>query len=270
MKEREFSGLSSQERVIISHFSALEQSTINADSLIKFHPCKRVTANQILRRLFQKGWLQRFKRGVYAIVPLSSITNSPAIEDVLSLSMDLFSPAFISGWSAAEHWDLTEQMFNSISIVTKVSQRKNVQLIGNIKFRTRTQKEELFFGIKTVWFGSKAVKIADPSRMLIDILDLPSFGGGGRHTIDIVNNYWHSDACNPDLLLNYALQYKRGSVFKRLGFLAEKLNAPVSDEWLRSCQRHVSKGISFLDPEGPNSGSINSKWNLKINLPIIN
>ena len=268
MKKQEFTGLSTAERKIISHFSALEQSTINADDLVKLNSCKRGTANQILRRLARKGWLQRLKQSVYIIVPLSSTTVNPAIENAWTLVTDFFSPAFISGWSAAEHWGLTEQIFNSVSVVTLSSQRESNQTIGNIKFRTRTLGKDQFFGMKKVWFGSKAVEIADPSRTLIDILDLPRFGGGGRHTIDIVRQYWNSDICNPDLLLNYALQYKRGSVFKRLGFLAEKLNAPVPKEWIQICHDHITKGISYLDPDGPKSGNIISKWNLRINLPI--
>lgn len=268
MKTQEFAGLSLQERKIISHFSALEQSTINADNLSKLHPCKRATANQILRRLAQKGWLQRLKHGVYTIVPLSSTTATPAIENAWSLAIDLFKPAFISGWSAAEHWNLTEQIFNSISVSTLSPQRESIQIMGNIKFRTKVLKKEQFFGTKTVWFGSKAVEIADPSRTLIDILDLPRFGGGGRHMVDIVSQYWRSKACDPNLLLDYALRYKRGSVFKRLGFLAEKLNAPVTKKWLQTCQKNISKGISDLDPDSPKTGNIVSRWNLRINLPI--
>ncbi len=61
MKTQGFAGLSLQERKIISHFSASEQSTINADKLIKLHPCKRATANQILRRLAKKRWTQLLK-----------------------------------------------------------------------------------------------------------------------------------------------------------------------------------------------------------------
>lgn len=268
MKTQEFAGLSQQERKIISHFSALEKSTINADDLVKLHPCKRATANQILSRLTQKGWLQRIKQGTYTIVPLSSKTTTPAIENAWSLAMDLFRPAFISGWSAAEHWNLTEQIFNSISVSTLSPQRESIQIMGNIKFRTKTLEKEQFFGTKTVWFGSKAVEIADPDRMLIDILDLPRFGGGGRHMIDIFKQYWHSDICDPNKLLDYALLYKRGAVFKRLGFLAEKLNAPVSDKWLQTCHNHISKGISYLDPDSPKTGDIISKWNLRINLPM--
>lgn len=265
---QEFAGLSLQERKIISHFSASEKSTIDADDLARIHPSKRTTANQILSRLAHKGWLQRLKRGVYAIVPLSSKTATPAIENIWPLAMDLFDPAFISGWSAAEHWNLTEQIFNSVSICTLSPQRGSIKTIGHIKFRIKLLKKELFFGTKKIWFGSKIVEMADPSRTLIDILDLPRFGGGGRHMVDIVKQYWRSDMCDPDLLLNYALQYKRGSVFKRLGFLAEKFDAPVSQEWLQKCHSYVSKGISCLDPDGPKNGNIISKWNLRINLPL--
>lgn len=268
MKKTQFAGLSSQERKIISNFSALEKDTLNVDDLINLLSCKRTTANQILRRLTQKGWLQRIKHGVYIIVPLSSTTATPAVENIWPLAMDLFKPAFISGWSAAEHWDLTEQIFNSVSVATLKPQRESIQIMGNIKFRTRKLVKKQFFGIKRVWFGSKVVEVADPSRTIIDILDLPRFGGGGRHMIDIINQYWHSDKSDPNLLLDYALRYNRGSVFKRLGFLAEKLNAPVSEKWLKTCHMHISKGISYLDPDSPKSGNIISKWNLRINLPI--
>ena len=148
------------------------------------------------------------------------------------------------------------------------TQRVSVQLLGNIKFRTKILKKEQFFGTKNIWFGSKTVEIADPSRVLVDILDLPRFGGGGRHMVDVVRQYWHTDVCNPDLLLEYALRYKRGAVFKRLGFLAEILKAPISEKWLNTCHINISKGISYLDPDGPKKGKIISKWNLKINLPI--
>jgi predicted transcriptional regulator of viral defense system len=268
MNKQELAGLSTQERKIVSYFSAKEENTITADKLIDFHPYKRATANQILRRLALKGWLQRLKYGVYAIVPISSTTATPTIENAWLVAMDLFNPAFISGWSAAEHWDLTEQIFNNVSVSTMSAQRESTQLFGNVNFRTKLLGKEQFFGIKKIWFGSKAIEIADPSRMLIDILDLPRFGGGGRHMVDVVRQYWNTDVCNPDLLLEYALRYKRGVVFKRLGFLAETLKAPISEEWINICQINISKGISYLDPDGPKKGKIISKWRLKINLPI--
>lgn len=264
----ELAGLSKQERKIIGHFSANEMVKVDADDLIEAHPCKRETANQILGRLARKGWLQRLKRGVYTQVPLYSLTPDPVIEEAWPLAMNLFFPAFISGWSSAEHWDLTEQIFNSICVITTTSQRKVHQTIGGIAFRTKTIKNDDFFGTKKVWFGSTPVDIADPSRMIIDILDLPQLGGGGRHSIDILTQYWRSDLNDPDLLLEYAVRYNRGSVFKRLGFLTEEIGAPVPPEWIELCRKNISTGISNLDPDVKSIGKIVSKWNLRVNLPI--
>jgi len=268
MNKSSLLGLSRQERELISMFSANEKITIGADDIIRFRPCSRITANQILSRLAKKGWLQRVRRGVYSIVPMSSLTANPMIEEVWPLVVSLFEPAYISGWSAAEHWDLTEQIFNSVSLVTQSPQRKSVQTVSGIRIRVRVLKKEHFFGTKTLWFGSNQVKVADPSRLIIDIMDMPNFGGGGRHTIDIVRAYWGSEMCNSEQILEYAIRYGRGAIMKRLGFLAEEFDAPVSKKWLQKCRSYQSAGISNLDPDSPAMGRISSKWNLRINLPL--
>ena len=268
MNNAQLLGLSRQERELMSFFSANEKVTVTADDVIEIRNCSRITANQILNRLAQKGWLQRMKRGVYSIVPLSSLSPTPAIEESWTLAIKIFEPAYISGWSAAEHWDLTEQIFNSISLVTQKLQRKSVQTIGGVKCRVWVKKSDDFFGLKTVWFGSNKIEVVDPSRLIIDILDKPDFGGGGRHTIDVVRAYWNSEYHDSGQLLDYAIRYGKGTVMKRLGFLSEEFDAPVSKSWLKKCRNYISTGISNLDPNSPARGKISSKWNLRINLPL--
>ena len=80
-------------------------------------------------------------------------------------------------------------------------QRKVDQTLGNCTLGCAYSK--VIFGTKAVWFG-KPVEMADPSRTLIDILDLPSFGGGMRHTIDIIKNIGLLISAS-DLLLQYAV-----------------------------------------------------------------
>lgn len=264
----ELAGLSTQERELLQHFTATEQTTVGLEDILALHQYPRASANKILSRLTRKGWLHRLKRGMYVIVPVSSPTAKPAIENAWPLAMQLFKPAFVSGWSAAEHWGLTEQIFNTLALVTTTSQRRAVHEIGGIKFQTKVVPKNRFFGFKTEWFGSREVQIADPSRMVVDILDSPAFGGGGRHTIDIVRKYLGTEFFNPGLLLDHAKRYGRGSIFKRLGFLAEESKIPVSEEWKSFCQTHMSKGITKLDPDSPAKGRIVTKWKLLINLPL--
>ena len=104
--------------------------------------------------------------------------------------------------------------------------------------------------------------------MIVDILDSPAFGGGGRDTVDIVRKYWGTKYFDPSLLLDYAKRYGRGSIFKRLGFLAEESKAPVSEEWNNFCRTQMSKGITKLDPDSPAKRRIVTKWKLLVNLAL--
>ncbi len=260
-------GMSTFERTIMSTFVASERASLSADELISFHPMAPIRANQILSRLEHKGWLRRIKRGIYAPVPLGASGPEPIVENSWLLAMDIFSPCCISGWTGAEYWELTEQIFNRVSLLTTRPQRSNLQEYGGISFRTRTIKEDRFFGTKKIWMGSQQVSIADPHRVVIDILDDPSFGGGARHTLDVLRAYWQSRHADPALILEYAQRYGRGTVFKRLGFSAERFGA-VDSEWIEACQRAISAGVSNFDPSGPKKGKIISRWNIRLNIPV--
>jgi predicted transcriptional regulator of viral defense system len=260
-------GLSAQERRIMDSFVASERPVVTAADLVALREMPRATANRILARLHRKGWLRRIRRGLYSVVTLGASSPEPVIEDAWPLAMELFSPCFISGWSAAEHWGLTEQIFNAVSLVTARPQRAVEQVLVAIRFRTRTLSQEKIFGAKRIWLGSRRVDVADPHRLLIDILDDPSFGGGGRHVLDVVRAYWTGRHADADTVLSYAQHYGRGTVYKRLGFTAERFGR-VSEAWIANCRSGMSAGVSKLDPSGPRRGKILTRWRLRLNIPI--
>jgi predicted transcriptional regulator of viral defense system len=224
-------------------------------------------ANKILSRLELKGWLQRTIRGTYILVPLASLSPETIPEDPWALAMELFSPCYISGFSAAEHWELTEQVFNTVVVYTAKPQRKAVQTVANVTFRTHVIPRTALFGTQRIWRNNKAIVVADIHRTVIDVLELPELGGGGRHTMDIVHAYWKSGGADPKILLDYAITRKRGVAFKRLGFTAEKWGG-VDLGWIATCAQHHPKGISKLDPAGPDRGPIVSRWNVRVNVPL--
>src|ERR1043165_6839735 len=234
-------GLSVRDRKIVGAFVAAEAPAITVEHLLRSHPMSRRAANLVISRLHQKGWLRRVRRGVYCVVPLEAASPGAVIEQTWPLAMELFAPCYISGWSAAEYWDFTEQIFNSVSVATGHPQRSGVQTLAGVTFRTRTTSPDRIFGTKKIWFGSRSVEIADPHRCLIDILDAPEFGGGGRHMLDIARQYWKSRHHDAAMLMQYARRLNRGSVFKRMGFTAE-LFGKVSDEWLDECRRQLNAG----------------------------
>jgi predicted transcriptional regulator of viral defense system len=261
-------GIGKGERQIIDALILRGSISISASDLEKQFGYERKAANLILSRLSRKGWIQRLKAGVYRIVPLGSDAPEPIPADAWAVGMELFSPCYISGWSSAEHWDLTEQIFNSTVIYTSKKQRKKDVVVAGLHYRTKFVESKNLFGLTKMWSSNKSIQIADMHRTIIDVLDDPAMGGGGRHTIDIVNAYWKKNEASFEILYQYAEKLNHPAVFKRLGFTAEKVGHLPAPR-ISKLHSKIKSGVIKLDPHGPNSGPIVSRWGLRINIPLV-
>jgi predicted transcriptional regulator of viral defense system len=260
-------GLGEQERSVLSLLASLERPVVTAEDVIAGLEMSRKAVNLTLSRLAAKGWLVRLRRGAYTIVPLSSRSGRQVVEQPFATAMLLFSPCYISGWTAAEHWELTEQVSNTVVVYSSRPQRRSEQRLGGVNFRVRRVPEASIFGTTKIWSGTVAIEIATVHRTAIDVLDAPEMGGGGRQMLDIVKAYWRRADANPDVLLDLATRLGRGSVFKRLGFTAERFGHP-GRAWLERCAGNLSAGIALLDPAVPPRGPIVSHWRLRVNIPL--
>ena len=78
------------------------------------------------------------------------------------------------------------------------------------------------FGVtKAVWIENIKIPLSDPLQTVVDIIDDPSIGGGMRHVVDIVQEYFKSQHRNDDEIVKYIDRKNNRTVFKRLGFLIE-------------------------------------------------
>lgn len=256
-------GLGERERSVLSVLASLERPVVTADDVLCHLDMSRKAVNLTLSRLARKAWLRRLRRGAYTLVSLSSRSGRQVVEEPLATAMALFSPCYISGWTAAEHWDLTEQISNTVVVYSANPQRRSEQHVGGVKYRIRRIPQENIFGTTKMWSGTVAVEMATAHRTVIDVLDAPEMGGGGRQTLDIVRAYWRKPNADPEALLDLARKLGRGSVFKRLGFTGELFGDPGS-AWLERCREHLSAGIALLDPAGPQRGSIVSSWRVRV------
>jgi predicted transcriptional regulator of viral defense system len=204
-------------------------------------------AAKTLARWCSQGWLSRIKRGVYVPVPIESVSKDQALEDAWIVIPDLFGPAYVGGWSAAEHWDLTEQIFRDICVFTARSVAKRHQVIHNIPFVVTHVELDQQFGMKTVWKKEKKLSVSDPTRTIVDMLSNPWTGGGIQHVIDCFKQYVKSSHFNAEQLVEYAERLGNAAVFKRLGFLAERL-LDENHFLAIACKSRLSKGNAQLDP----------------------
>ena len=123
-----------------------------------------------------------------------------------------------------QHWELTEQIFRTIVIMTTKKPRNRKPVIMGSKFLLRTIPNNALFGTKTIWRGQVKVNISDPTRTVLDMLNNPALGGGLRPTVDVFLNYMNSKNKDTDLLITYADNLGNGAIFKRMGFLVSKFS----------------------------------------------
>lgn len=227
----------------------------------------RARARRLLAHLAARGWLSRVRRDAYTTVPLGATSPKQWREDPWLVAAKTFAPCYLGGWTACEHWGLTEQIFREVIVFTTRRVRHRREEIQGTRFRVKVIAEARMFGLVDVWRAQSQIKVSDPSRTIVDLLDDPALGGGMRHISEILRTYFNSASRNDDQLASYAIQLGNRAVFKRLGYLLETLgigSAALSD----LCAKRMSAGISLLDPSREPAGPILKRWRLRVNVTL--
>ena len=198
----------------------------------------------------RSGWLARIRRGAYVPVPIESESADVALDDAWSVAAAMFSPCYVGGWSAAEHWGLTEQLFRSICVMTATRPRERQLVLRKARFELHTVALAQFIGMKIVWRGGTRVQVSDPARTLIDMLADPALGGGIRNVAEMLACLFHDQPKEAAKLASYAARIGNGAVCKRLGFLLQR-DHPDQTALIESCRTHLTTGYAKLDPALP-------------------
>lgn len=218
------------------------------------------SSKQKLTRWVDQGWISRIRRGLYMIIPIEAHKETNPLEDAWILVPKLFAPGYVGGWSAAEYWDFTEQIFNDICILSEKSVSKKAMKLPGASFVIKRIGKKLNFGTKIFWKDQTKILISDPHKTIIDMLYDPKLGGGIQHSIDCFEAYLKSSHYNDKKLIEYGESIGKGSIFKRLGFLSELFLG--QDNWLvKTCHKKITKGKIFLDPKHKN-GKLVTRWQM--------
>lgn len=222
----------------------------------------RSDAAKLLARWAKGGWLSRVKRGLYVPIPLEASTTDVRLEDAWVVAARLFEPCYVGGWSAAEYWDLTEQIFCRVLVITTQRPRDRRPKIKGTDLLVRSVYPRALFGLKSVWRGQAKVNVSDPTRTVLDLLSDPALAGDLQQMANIFRAWLASEHRNLPLLLEYGDRSGNGAVFKRLGFLLE-LYAPDESAAIGACLERLTAGNAKLDNTLPCEKLV-TRWRLRV------
>lgn len=259
-------GISSQHRGRLERLHRGGQDVYSVADAAELWSMPEAQARRLLAHLASSGWLVRVRRGHYAVTPLEASEPQHWQIDPWVAAYDALAPCYLGGWTAAEHWHLTEQIFRDLLVVTGRRFRDSRLEIQGTTSNLYHRAEDKHFGTELVWRGQARVPVSDPSKTIVDVLGDPPWAGGIRHAAEMLAAYFE-DYAEEALLLEYAERLGNRTVFKRLGYLSELLQ--VGSPQLRAtCSQRLSEGVSNLDPSVPAHGPIVSRWNLRINVLV--
>jgi predicted transcriptional regulator of viral defense system len=224
------------------------------------------TAAKKLAQWAEQGWLRRARRGLYIPVPVDAENPGAWSEHPWVVAAEVWRPCYITGWTAANHWHLSEQVFRTTVVKTTARVRSSKVVVLDHEYLLRHAPESLLeWGIESEWIEETRVRVADPARTVVDILDEPRLGGGIRHCAEILTEYLANH--DAGTLIDYGDRLGNRAVFKRLGYLVVA-SGDYDHDLVAACRSRISIGISALDPGGPDGGVRVAEWGLRVNAAI--
>jgi len=260
------SGISGRSRALLARLTGRGRHIVTVDDAVDRLDLGRTEAAKLLARWAEQGWLRRIRRGMYIAVPVDVEHPEQWTADPLVIATAVWSPCYFTGWTAGGYWGLTEQIFRTTIVRTARRVRSAEHTLLDHRYLvSSTSSEKLDWGTRAEWLAATQIRIADPARAIVDVLDDPFIGGGIRHCADMLGTYLAEH--ERGTLLAYGDRLGNAAVFKRLGHLCERLEL-ADERFLEECERRISEGIAQLDPSAPERGPRDTRWRVRINVRV--
>lgn len=253
----------SKRQLRLANLLRATSGTIRVEDAMKALELDRAHASKLLAGWHNQGAIRRISRGLYVPISPSAHGQTQVLEDPWILVPELYDPGYVGGWSALEHWELTEQLFRTICVLTNKRVSYGEAKYQGINFFSKYVPKNRLFGMKTLWRNGAKLHISDIHKTILDVIDDPYLGAGLQHTIDCLSEFKRVQSNKDDLdrLLEYAGRMNNGAIFKKLGFLGEKLD--FGQSFTNECATRLTTGYAYLDRNAKDKKLV-TKWRLWI------
>lgn len=228
-------------------------TTRDAVSIVKNYNLTAVELTQLVK----KGYLQRIKRGLYAIVPVEFIGKSYQ-PDKFVVASRITEPYAISHYSALELHGIGQSVFNRVY----VSSPNRIIPFRHQEIEYKGVLTKELFGTTTIIREGQIINVTDIEKTILDCLSQPNLAGGVDEFVRSVEGLV---GINVPHILEYLSKLDDKSLYAKVGFLL-KLFADhwkVQPEVFESIRKQVGKNKYYFPPKlARGTGELIKEWNL--------
>ncbi len=215
-------------------------------NLIKIAKKMKVKENYLklfIHRLIQKKIVLPIERNKYTLY-----------KDPWIVASHILWPSYITGWAALRYHNLTEQLPNTIEIVTSSKRRKRIILFQGTTIKIITTTPALMFGFDKLIREGKEIFVAEPEKALLDAAFFKSMSFSEVRAVLAYN----LTQLQKEKLIQYLLRIKNQSLMKRFGFVLDS----VGKDYYNRLHKYLDHNYILLDYSLPQRGTKNEKWRI--------
>jgi predicted transcriptional regulator of viral defense system len=180
-------------------------------------------ARRALTRLEKKGWLERLRRGRYAVIPSRQGFRDTRIIPSVKFAGDIIPNTYVGWWAAAAFHSLTWQrpfLFH----VAALAQHKPTSHEGvTIEFVKIAKQKH--FGVDDN--NEDRARVSSVEKTALDCLDRPDLSGGIFEAAIILKSAARRVGVRP--LIDVAMQMNSIATMRKLGFMLDTAAADLFD-----------------------------------------
>jgi predicted transcriptional regulator of viral defense system len=224
------------------------------------------SADQVIRSLRKKGWLERAGRGRYLLIPPDQGPDAIGESNLLALASRIADPYYFAYSTAAAHYGLTTQARNVVWIATTRSGLRTRELLGaSVRFVHLTPRK--FFGYETVRVFGYPVLMSDREKTIIDCVDRMNLAGNASEVRRMIAAA--ARRIDWEKITHYLEQIGSVSLIQRFGFLTATTEAPLPPDARARLRQHLHPSSrSILGPakKPPRAIGYDQDWQLMVHL----
>lgn len=190
----------------------LDNIIIDKSVIKKQLNCNDDYAYTVLNRLFSKGKIKKIIKSKYT-----------CSDNIYLIASNIYTPCYISFWTASHFKGYTEQIINTIQIVTTV--KKDNIFFENYKIEFVKFSKKMFFGYEKVKLGNDFIFIADDEKLIIDSVKYSKKLGNSEEILKIIEK----SSINKSKLFEYLERIDNKSLTKKVIKLIKKVKGDNYD-----------------------------------------
>lgn len=208
------------------------------------------SAKTLLLRYQHKGYVSKVRRGLYCVNNM--FTKQPEANKY-QVASAVTSTSFVAYHAAMEYHGLAHQVYYNVA-VGGCQAFNSFDFDGNHYTHYNLSYNE---GIDTP-VADMHVRVTNIERTVIECVDRIDLCGGWEELVNCLRSVRY---LREDKLISTLCFYDKIALYKKVGFLFEQLNLPVSQGFIAECKRYAKDSVTCLTSDST-CDAFSAAWRL--------